>query len=455
MSTNHMIPYRRFGLAFVVTILAPTVACWYASPHAAQALGVPLAWGGVVSDADAVAFTTLGSNDAPGGDDAPGIHDTLGIHDVAHAIGSSSLSPLEPTDLVEMPRRRDRSVAASPIASMTYTYDDITRWASDHSPGANLIESESAAVTRRINTNDPEGCRAARLVQNVLRELALARRSDSVRQAAVTYHKLIAATNAVNMANDAIAVQDKLIAFATEAERLDLTDANPLKLRQTRLDLVDLKTEQSFGALKLRQELSRLTGRSEAEVAAATMSDTLPDHAPSIGAGEAVATALIQRHDLRAIQILCRDLNRDTLDAGRLLMGTLHPGVGLSLATAATGILTCFQEDTSDNDLHARRCQCQRLQESLRAVIRNETLQAVLDVRSAGARLQLVDEQLQLAAERLDETRGRIRIDEATPGSDLVVELEIYQLRGDRLARQMDLAVAIDDFNHALGNDPQ
>lgn len=455
MSTNHMIPYRRFGLAFVVTILAPTVACWYASPHAAQALGVPLAWAGVVSDADALASSTLGSNAPPGGNDAPGGNEAPGINDIAHAIRASALGSLEPSDLMGITSPPDRSVAASPIASMTYTYDDVTRWASDHSPAANLIESESVAVTRSINTNDPEGCRAARLVQNVLRELALARRSDSVRQAAVTYHKLIAATNAVNMANDAIAVQDKLIAFATEAERLDLPDANPLKLRQTRFDLLDLKTEQSFGALKLRQELSRLTGRSEAEVAAATMSDTLPDHAPSIGASEAVATALIQRHDLRAIQILCRDLNRDNLNAGRLLMGTLHPGVGLSLATAATGMLKCFQEDTSDNDLHARRCQCQRLQESLKAVIRNETLQAVLDVRSADARLQLVDEQLQLAAQRLDDTRGRIHIDEAAPGSDLVVELEIYQLRGDRLARQMDLAVAIDDFNHALGNDPR
>jgi hypothetical protein len=335
---------------------------------------------------------------------------------------------------------------------MTYTFDDVTRWASDHSPAANLIESESVAVTRGINTNDPDGCCAARLVQNVMREVALARRSDSVLQAAVAYHKLVAATQAVKMADDAIAAQDKLIALATEAERLGLPYANPLKLRQTRLDLLDLKTEQSFGALKLRQELSRLTGRSESEVATATMSDALPVQAPSIVAGDAVATALTQRHDLRAIQILCRDLNRCNLDAARLLMGTLSPGVGLSLATAATGMLKCFKEDTTENDLNARRCQCQELQDSLQAVIRNETLQAVLDVRSAGARLKLVDEQLQLASERLDETRGKIHIDEATPGSDLVVELEIYQLRGDRLARQKDLAVAIDNLNHAQGN---
>ncbi len=345
----------------------------------------------------------------------------------------------------------DQPAIESQVAPTPYTLTDVMQWAYEYSPAASLINSEAIAVRRGINTEDSDGCCEARLVQGVLQEVALARRSDSATEAAIAYHKLVAATQAVEFASQAVAIQDKLIGLAAEAERLDIPDANPLTLRQTRLDLVDLQTEQTFNALKLRQELSRLTGRSESEVAVAIMMDPLPSDAPSIAAGEAVSQAFRQRHDLRALQVLCRDLNRCNLDAARLMMGTLSPGAGLSLAVAATGLLKCLKTDTTDNDFQARRRQCAELLESVQSVVRNETLQAVLDVRSAGARLQIVDEQLQFATERLEEARGKIQIDEATPGSDLIVELEIYQLRGKRLARQKDLAIAIDNLHHASG----
>ncbi len=430
-----MIPYRRFGLSLLLATLAPGTVCWYASPHAAQALGVPLAW-------------ARGDHDAHG-ESVPSLGDDITIDSLAPTVPS----PAYVEDLVDLAGPTDLAETSTETLLPAYTAADVGQWAYDHSPAARSIDSEANAVMRGIDTNDSDACCAARLVQNVLREVALARRSESATQAKTTYHKLVAATLAVEVADEAIAAQDKLISLADEAERLDIPDANPLKLRQARFDLLDVKTEQSFNALKLRQELSRLTGRNEAEVATAVMVDALPTDAIAIGAGEAVATALVQRHDLRAVRVLCRDLNRCNLDAARLLMGTLSPGTGLSLAKAAMGILKCFKDDNTDNDLNARRCQCGELQRSLEDVIRNETLQAVLDVRSAEARLQLVDEQLQLATERLDEARGKIQIDAANPGSDLLVELEIYQLRGNRLARQKDLALAIDNFHHATGND--
>lgn len=433
MSSNHTKAYRRFGLTLFVTALPLGLVVWCASPHAAQAIGMPLASADRVHDASTSTTSSL--------DDSRLAHSSQRIErDTAERgaiIDSNLLSMVEPQSF-----------------STAYTLHDVTQWAYNHSPAAALIESEASAVVRGIDTSDADGCCAAQLIQNVLREVALARRSDSATEAAIAFHKLVAATQAVILADEAIAVQDKLITLAAEAERLDIPDANPLKLRQTRLDLVDVKTEQSFNGLKLRQELSRLTGRSETEVATAVMADSLPTEAPPIIAGDAVATALVQRNDLRAAQILCRDLKRCNLDAARLLLGTLSPGAGLSLATAATGILKCLKEDNTDNDLNARRCQCQEIQRSLQSVIRNETLQALLDVRSAGARLSIVDEQILLASERLDETRGKIQIDEITPGSDFIVELEIYQLRGDRLTLQKDLAVAIDNLNHAQGNAP-
>lgn len=431
MSANHTKSYRRFGLTILATALPLGMVGWCASPHAAQALGMPLAWANRIPDADESVISS---------DDDARLFRSRHLSDLNAAENSAIIE----STLLPM---------SGPLSfAITYTFHDVTQWAYDHSPAAALIESEAAAIVRGIDTSDDNGCCAARLIQDVLQEVALARRSDSANEAAIVFHQLVAATQAVIYAEEAIAVQDKLIALAAEAERLDIQDANPLKLRQTRLDLVDAKTEQSFNGLKLRQELSRLTGRSEAEVASAEMGESLPTEAPSIVAADAVATALSQRHDLRAVQILCRDLRRCNLDAARLLMGTISPGVGLSLATAATGILKCLKEDNTDNDFNARRCQCQSLQNSLKDVIRNETLQAVLDVRSAGARLKLVDEQLLLASARLDDTRGKVQLDVVTPGSDYIVELEIHQLRGDQLALQKDLAVAIDNLNHAQGN---
>ncbi|TWT67537.1 TolC family protein [Allorhodopirellula solitaria] len=394
MSTNPLNRTRRHRIAVALAILAPGIACSTAATRPALAVEVPL----------------------------------LVSSETFHA-GEAIVS---------------ESVA-------TYTLSQVMQWAAAHSPAANQIEAESTAVMRGIDTSDPDRCCAARYAQSVLQELALARRSDSATEAAIAYHQLIAAIRARDLAGEAISVQDELIAMATEAERLELPDGNPLKLKQTRLDLVDAQLEHTFVARKLRQELSRLTGRSETEVAAAIMVDALPEDAPLINAADEVADAQARRHDLRAVDVLCRDLRSCNLDAARILMSTISPGAGMSLATAATGILKCFQHDTGDNELSVRRYQCSELKRSLENVVRNETLQAILDVRCASERLKLVDEQLQFASERLDQTRGRIQIDESAPGSDLIVELEIHQLRGDRLARQKDLAVAIDNLHHATG----
>ncbi len=421
--------FLRFGWLCLLAIIVPSLGWWYASPRAAQALTVPLSWVGLSTTNSDVETMSLGLEPA----------------------GSIELAPLIDTSLpLPLPMEVYGPIVEVQSGPAMYSLNQVMQWAYDRSPEAKLIESEVDAVMRGIDTKDPDACCSARLIRNVLREVALARRYDDATHAAVAYHKLLAATEAVELSRQAIAVHDKLIAMADEAERLEIPDGNPLKLRQTRLDLVELKTEQTFNTLKLRQELSRLTGRSEAEVATAVMTDVLPVQAPAIVAGEAVATAITQRRDLRAVQVLCRELRSCNVDAARLLMGIVSPGVGLSLAAASKGgLFQCLKDDKSDDDLNARRRQCSQMRESLEVVIRNETLQAVLDVRSAGARLKLIDEQIQLASSRLDEIRGLLKLEEATPGSDFVVELELFELRGDRLAMQKTLALAIDDLEHA------
>ncbi|MCM2369245.1 hypothetical protein [Aporhodopirellula aestuarii] len=422
-----MSKYRRFGLLCLIAVVVPSLGWRYLSPPAAQALGVPLSWVGLSDDAVAGDMMSL---------------------DHGHSVGTFELA--HPQVELNSSAVQVNGPNGQPIAGPAiYTQEQVMRWAYDRSPEAGLIETEVEAVLRGIDPKDPDACCSARLIRNVLREVALARRYDDATHAAVAYHKLIAASQAVAVAEQAIATADKLISMADQAERLEIPDGDPLKLRQTRLNLLSMKSEQSFNTLKLRQELSRLTGRSEAEVATAIMTDSLPNEAPSIIAGEAVSIALVQRRDLRAVQVLCRELRSCNVDAARLLMGIVSPGVGLSLATATKGLFQCLKDDKSDDDLNARRRQCSQLCRSLEVVIRNETLQAVLDVRSAAARLRLVDEQLQLARQRLEETRGRIRIDEEVPGSDLVLELEISEFTGKRLTLQKELILAIDDLEHA------
>src|SRR5690606_13201903 len=107
-------------------------------------------------------------------------------------------------------------------APAMYALNQVMQWAYDRSPEARLIEAEMEAVTRNIDPKDPDQCCSARLVRNVLREVALARRYDDATHAAVAYHKLIAATQAVVFAGEAITTSDQLIAMADEAVRLEL-----------------------------------------------------------------------------------------------------------------------------------------------------------------------------------------------------------------------------------------
>lgn len=423
---------RRFGLLCIVAILAPSLGWCCLSPRAAQALGAPLAWVGLSNQTGFAQDEVIAIEPVDPGE-AMHLQDSLG----APVLGSGEVLSTDP--VMENPN----------VSPAMYSLHQVMQWAYDRSPEAKLIEAEMNAVMRNIDPKDPDQCCSARLVRNVLREVALARRHDDATHAAVAYHKLVAATQAVALANEAIATADQLISMADQADRLELSDGNPLKLRQTRLDTVSLKSKQSFNTLKLRQELSRLTGRSETEVSTAIMTDGLPVDPPAIIAGQAVMMAHAQRHDRRAVQTLCRELRSCNVDAARLLMGIVNPGVGLTLATATKKLFQCFKEDRSDDDLNARRRQCAQLKNSLEVIIRNETLQAVLDVRSAAARLKLIDEQLQLASQRLDDAQGKIQIEEESPGSDLLIQLEISELRGKRLAIQKELALATDDLEHA------
>ncbi|WDQ14692.1 hypothetical protein PSR62_13670 [Rhodopirellula sp. P2] len=337
---------------------------------------------------------------------------------------------------------------------VSYTRQQVMQWAHQHSPEANMIDQESRSVACGVDCEDEAAVCQLRLIRSVLAEIALGRRADDAADAAKAYDRLVAAQLGKQIAQQGIKVQNRLIDLANEADRLGVPDGNVLQLQQAKLVWQDMEIQQSFATQKLRQELARRTGRPESEVAVAVTVDELQPAASvgSVDAGTSVGTALANRNDLKAVQQLCAGMRTCNLSSARQLIGALSPGAGLAIAAATgKGLFSCLSPDSNTSDLNCRRQQCSLLRESLAEVVRNETLQAVLDVRLANARLGLIDRQLQWAQERLEETQAAIELDQQPVGSDDLIRLELEKLRGDQLARQLDVSLAITEWKRVQG----
>src|SRR6056297_3030825 len=198
----------RLGLLSMLLVTAPGAGLFLTSPRAAETLHRSLDW--VTASPEKSILTRSGSDASLTDPDS-----------IASAASSEASGP--------------ESIAEAPA---TYSIAQVMRWAYDRSPEAALIEAESAAVMRGVDPHDPDSCCSARLVRNVLAEVALARRADDATHAAVAYHKLVAAEDALSIINQAIAVEDRLIEMSEQAERLELPDGDPLKLNQSRLQLL-------------------------------------------------------------------------------------------------------------------------------------------------------------------------------------------------------------------------
>nr|WP_236696103.1 hypothetical protein [Rhodopirellula islandica] len=346
---------------------------------------------------------------------------------------------------------------ATPIETgslVSYTRQQVMQWAHQHSPEANMIDQESRSVACGVDCEDEAAVCQLRLIRSVLAEIALGRRADDAADAAKAYDRLVAAQLGKRIAQQGIEVQNRLIDLANEADRLGVPDGNVLQLQQAKLVWQDMEIQQSFATQKLRQELARRTGRPESEVAVAVTVDDLQPAASagSVDAGTSVGTALANRNDLKAVKQLCAGMRTCNLSSARQLIGALSPGAGLAIASATgKSLFSCLSSDSNASDLNCRRQQCSLLQESLAEVVRNETLQAVLDVRLANARLGLIDRQLQWAQERLEETQAAIELDQQPVGSDDLIRLELEKLRGDQLARQLDVSLAITEWKRVQG----
>ncbi|MEO9935451.1 hypothetical protein [Rhodopirellula bahusiensis] len=364
---------------------------------------------------------------------------------------SFELDPPQPAETLLMETLVKPNLTGS-VAS--YTRQQVMQWAYDYSPEANMIDQESRAVACGVDCDDDDAVCQLRLIRSVLAEIALGRRSDDAASAGKAYDRLVAAQLGKQIAQQGIVVQNRLIDLANEADRLGVPDGNVLQLQQAKLVWQDMEVQQSFATQKLRQELARRTGRPESEVALAVTIDELQS-AESVGSVDAsisVGTALANRNDLKAVKKLCAGMRTCNLSSARQLIGALSPGAGLAIASA-TGkkLFSCLSPDSNTSDLNCRRQQCSLLRESLSEVIRNETLQAVLDVRLSNARLGLIDRQLQWAEERLAETQAAIELDQQPVGSDELIRLEIEKLRGDQLARRLDVSLAITEWKRVQG----
>lgn len=373
---------------------------------------------------------------------------TAGMTLTSKEVSSLELESPEPIETVVVESLTEPVGAES---SISYTRQQVMQWAYQNSPEANMIDQESRAVACGVDCDDDDAVCQLRLVRSVLAEIALGRRSDDAADAAKAYDRLLVAQLGKQIARQGIEVQNRLIDLANEADRLGVPDGNVLQLQQAKLVWQDMEVQQTFATQKLRQELARRTGRPESEVAIAVTIDSLQS-TESVDAGSSVAIALENRNDLKAVKQLCAGMRTCNLSSARQLMGALSPGAGLAIASA-TGkkLFSCFSPDSNTSDLNCRRQQCSLLRESLSDVIRNETLQSVLDVRLANARLGLIDRQLQWAEERLAETTAAIELDQQPVGSDDLIRLELAKLRGDQLARQLDVSLAITEWKRVQG----
>lgn len=373
---------------------------------------------------------------------------TAGMTLTSKEVSSLELESPAPIETVVVESLTEPVSAES---SISYTRQQVMQWAYQNSPEANMIDQESRAVACGVDCDDDDAVCQLRLIRSVLAEIALGRRSDDAADAAKAYDRLLAAQLGKQIARQGIDVQNRLIDLANEADRLGVPDGNVLQLQQAKLVWQDMEVQQTFATQKLRQELARRTGRPESEVAIAVTIDSLQS-TESVDAGSSVAIALENRNDLKAAKQLCAGMRTCNLSSARQLMGALSPGAGLAIASA-TGkkLFSCFSPDSNTSDLNCRRQQCSLLRESLSDVIRNETLQSVLDVRLANARLGLIDRQLQWAEERLAETTAAIELDQQPVGSDDLIRLELAKLRGDQLARQLDVSLAITEWKRVQG----
>lgn len=334
--------------------------------------------------------------------------------------------------------------------AVTWNAAQVRDWAVANAALAGAMEAERRSIGAGFDRDDQAQCKQAGLQQMVLAQLAERDRTRAAADALRTYFQIVAIEQQTETLRDSDGVLRTLLALAKKAEELELPDGDINKLEQQRLELRSKQVDARYGLKKLRIKLANLTGQPASVAATAILIDPIPPQPPEVTREVAIASALANRRDLRAIECVCPRISEDTLPAARSLLGLLQPGAGLAVAVAFKSTLFC-QGDEAGQDLCARREQCRKLAQTRREQIRTEVHVAYLERRAAIERLNLARERLEFAQTAADEAAKAVELEQQPAGTDLLAVLNLMETEADVLTRLRELADAEIDLLEARG----
>lgn len=343
-----------------------------------------------------------------------------------------------------------------PLATLnaaSWTAEDVANWAAAHSPTANLLEAERAALGQALDCKDEEQRAQIGLLQAVSRELALHSRQESAADALDVYYQAQAAILQMEILRQAAPRLDNLEQMAETAETLELPDGDVDELADRRMAMEDQWFEADLGLQRLRNQLASLTGQNSDTAQLAFFASPLPD-ATGIeqDAAAHIPEAMAKRRDLKAIETLCRCTTAKTLPAARQLLGALVPGLGLQVAASGGGCgLLGGRNNSEDEDLACRKAQCNQLARSRRSQIEAQIRDAVLQLREATSRLEVARRRAILRAEMAERAKRAIDLEQEPAGSDQLAELESLEQQAEVIRRELAVAKAIVALNRAKG----
>ena len=333
-----------------------------------------------------------------------------------------------------------------------WTSEQVATWAAQTSPAAQLMESERAAAAATIDRDDPQQCARASLKQSVMADFAQHERCRASADALEAYFRIVGLSRQRQLAVEATSVVDRLIAMADQAVTLGLSSQDSGELLRKKLVTEDQIAQIDGGVEKLRLQLAQLTGRSVDLAGQAILisplrgGDLIPPNEV------AIATALEQRADLRALRTICRRLSAATLPTARELLSVQQPGLGLASQVTTQLLLPCFRgPDRSAGDLRLRRQQCHQVSQARADQIELEVRARLVDLSTARRRSALADQRVRSANSSIDKIRASIDLNQATPGADLLIKLESLAAEGDRLLREIDESVGWVRLEQAQG----
>jgi len=329
------------------------------------------------------------------------------------------------------------------LVSPLWVAQQVQQWAAEHSPAARMLDSERLAAGKGIDRKNARQCAEASLKQQVMSHLAAHERNRAAADALEVYCRMVALTQQRLFLDEALVVTQRLIDLAEQAESLGRNDQDPRDVRRQRDRTLDQQLQLESGVEKLRMQLAQLTGQKREIAQQAILIDPLWLGGIIATEDEAIAVALGNRADLRAVQTISQRLNEQTLPATRGLLAAQQPGLGMSPTVIRRFLWSCISNaDGNSQDLAVRRQQISSLVASRREQIEHDVRTAIIDLSTAQQRSQLAHQRYSLATASVERAQAAIDLDRAGPGSDLRARLESLSEQGTLLQHQTDEAVA-------------